>query len=184
LADALKASPEFPDMREEVTRARELDQFASANDAQLGFTLRATKTSWSPGYIQQCAIAQGFLLGNIPGRMVLLGQHPESGTTPVLTLTFDNHAVFAEHPEKEALREVTVLLDIAHVPREEQAYERMLSVVKALGQAMDGVVTDDEGQTLSEKAMLMIGSDIDSMYDTLAAYGLPAGSPLAKRLFS
>lgn len=185
LADALKATPEFPDMREEVTRARELDLFASENDAQLSFTLRATKALWSPGYIQQCAHTQGFLPGNLAGRMVLLSQHPESsGTTPVLTLTFDNHAIFAENPEKEALQEVMLLLDVAHVPRDELAYERMIEVAKSLSQAMDGVITNDDGQALTEKAMLLIGKDIDAMYEALAAGGFPAGSPLARRLFS
>ena len=54
-ADALNATPEFPEMRDEVARARELDQFASAHDAQLGFTIRAKSASWSPGYVHQCA---------------------------------------------------------------------------------------------------------------------------------
>ena len=47
-ADAINAAPEFPDMLEEVARARELDSFASAHDAQLSFTLKATKAAWSP----------------------------------------------------------------------------------------------------------------------------------------
>ncbi|HEX2543958.1 MAG TPA: cell division protein FtsZ, partial [Ramlibacter sp.] len=37
-ADAVNGSPEFPEMRHEVARARELDQFASTHDAQLSFT--------------------------------------------------------------------------------------------------------------------------------------------------
>jgi hypothetical protein len=48
-------APEFPEMLDEVARARELDQFASAHDAQLGFTLRARSAAWSPGYVQQHA---------------------------------------------------------------------------------------------------------------------------------
>lgn len=38
-ADAVNATPEFPEMLEEVARARELDQFASVHDAQLGSLL-------------------------------------------------------------------------------------------------------------------------------------------------
>ena len=48
-ADAVGAAPEFPDMRAEVARARELDAFASGHDAQLGFTLRARRAARSPG---------------------------------------------------------------------------------------------------------------------------------------
>ncbi|HEX5739437.1 MAG TPA: cell division protein FtsZ, partial [Hydrogenophaga sp.] len=54
-ADAVGATPDFPDMRAEVARARELDTFASGHDAQLGFTLRARRAAWSPGYLTQNA---------------------------------------------------------------------------------------------------------------------------------
>jgi len=54
-ADAIDGQPEFPDMLDEVARARELDNFASAHDAQLSFTLRAKNTAWSPGYVHQSA---------------------------------------------------------------------------------------------------------------------------------
>ena len=60
-ADAINGAPEFPDMLEEVARARELDSFARAHDAQLSFTFKATK-AWSPGYVQQNAARYGFVL--------------------------------------------------------------------------------------------------------------------------
>ena len=37
-ADDVGGAPEFPEMLDEVARARELDQFASTHDAQLSFT--------------------------------------------------------------------------------------------------------------------------------------------------
>ena len=66
-ADSIGGAPEFPDMLEEVARARELDQFASAHDAQLSFTVCATSAAWSPGYIHQHAARWGFVAGVIPG---------------------------------------------------------------------------------------------------------------------
>src|SRR5687768_17660362 len=57
--------------RSEVSRGRELDQFAGAHDAQLGFTLRARQAAWSPGFVHQHASRFGFVAGAIPGRMVL-----------------------------------------------------------------------------------------------------------------
>jgi hypothetical protein len=54
-AEVFSATPEFPDMNEVVAQARELDHFASAHDAQLGFTLASRKAAWSPGYVQQQA---------------------------------------------------------------------------------------------------------------------------------
>lgn len=182
LADALGASTDFPVMRDEVQRARELDQFASAHDAQLSFTLRALQSAWSPGYIHQQAAALGFVPGSLPGRMVLPGSTP--GSAPLLSLMFDALAALADDPEQTALREVNLLLDVAHVPQAEQAYQRMRLVAASLAQSMDGVLTDDRGQLLSPQALDQIGSDLESLYLALAARDLHAGSALARRLFS
>ena len=122
-ADAINGTPDFPDMREEVARARELDQFASAHDAQLGFTLRALRSSWSPGYVQQHAARLGFVAGALPGRMVLPAS--VAGMPPVLGLSFDTQAALAEDPSQSAVREVSLSLDVAQVERSERAFVQM-----------------------------------------------------------
>lgn len=181
-ADAIGAEPEFPEMMDEVARARELDQFASAHDAQLSFTLRAVSTAWSPGYVQQNAARIGFVAGSIPGRMVLPATQP--GQAPILWLAFDSQAAMAEEPEQTALREVTLSLDVPHVQRSEQPYVRLREAALALAGSMDGVVIDDKGKPIPTDAMELIGSELEQLYDTLEARDLPAGSPLARRLFS
>lgn len=181
-ADAVGAAPDFPDMRAEVARARELDAFASAHDAQLGFTLRARRVAWSPGYVAQQAAKQGFVAGALPGRMVLPGS--QSGQAPVLSLSFDPQAAMAEDPEQSALRELSLSLEVTHVPRSEQPFVRMRAAAAALADGMDGVVTDDAGQPLSADTMDRIGADLETLYDALDSRDLSAGSPQARRLFS
>lgn len=182
LADALGANPEFPEMRHEVLRARELDQFASAHDAQLGFTLRAARAAWSPGYVHQHAARLGFVAGALPGRMVLPGA--AGGNAPLLSLLFDTQAALAEDPNESALREVSLLLDVAHVPQAEQPYQRMRDAARTLSAGMDGTVTDDQGRPLDDAALDRIGSDLEGLYSALEARELAAGSLLARRLFS
>lgn len=180
--DAINGTPDFPDMLAEVARARELDQFASAHDAQLGLTLRASSAAWSPGYVQQHAARLGFVAGALPGRMVLPGSEP--ATPPVLTLSFDTQAALAEDPAQAAIREVSLALDVAQVNRSEQPFVRLREAATALATAMDGVITDDNGQLLVRDAMDLIGSELESLYDTLEQHDLAAGSVLARRLFS
>jgi hypothetical protein len=180
-ADAVNGGPEFPEMRDEVARARELDHFASDHDAQLSFTLRAANIAWSPGYVQQNAARLGFVAGAIPGRMVLPGA---PGQAPILGLSFDSQAAMAEDPEQTALREVTLALDVPQVPRTEQPFERMCAAALALAGAMDGVITDDNGSRIRADAMEVIHADLEKLYDTLDARELSAGSPLGRRLFS
>jgi hypothetical protein len=117
-ADAINAAPEFPDMLQEVARARELDQFASDHDAQLAFQLRARQAAWSPGYLQQNAARLGFVPGALPGRMVLPAG--AAGLSPVLGLGYDTQAALSDDPEQSAIRELSLSLDVAHVPRAEQ----------------------------------------------------------------
>jgi hypothetical protein len=181
-ADAIGAATDFPDMRAEVARARELDAFASGHDAQLGFTLRARRSAWSPGYVAQRAARAGFVPGALPGRMVLPGSEP--GQAPILSLSFDAHAAMAEDPEKSALREVSLSLEVTHVPRSEQPFVRMRQAATALAESMDGVITDDAGQPLSTDTMDIIGSDLENLYDALDSRDIAAGSPQARRLFS
>lgn len=180
-ADALNGSPEFPEMLDEVARARELDQFASAHDAQLGFVLRARHAAWSPGYVQQNAARLGFVFGMIPGRMVLPAG--EAGMPPIIGLSFDTQAALADDPAQSAIRELTLSLDVPQVDRSERPFTRMREAAAALALEMDGVVTDG-GQMLRDETMDIIGADLEQLYDTLESRDLAAGSPLARRLFS
>ena len=181
-ADAVGGSPSFSDMLEEVARGRELDQFASAHDAQLSVTLVARGAAWSPGYIQQHAARLGFVAGVIPGRMVL----PSSvqGLPPLLSLTFDTQAAMAEDPALSAVRECVLSLDVPQVPRTDLPFERLQQAAQMLAQQMDGVITDGSGQALGQDVMQQIGMDLQQLYDALDSRELSAGSPQARRLFS
>jgi hypothetical protein len=181
-ADAIGATPDFPEMRDEVARGRELDQFASAHDAQLGFSIRARNASWSPGYVHQNAARLGFVAGAIAGRMVL--PSAQEGMPPVLVLAFDSQAALAEDPAQSAIRELSLHLDVAQADRAEQPFERMRDAAFALAQAMDGVVTDDNGQPLPLETMDVIGAELQTLYNTLEQRDLAAGSAVARRLFS
>lgn len=180
--DAVSGTADFPDMRQEVNRARELDQFASDHDAQLGFVLRARRAAWSPSYVQQMAARFGFVPGSMAGRMVIPGSSP--GLPPMVSLGFDTQAALADDPTQSALRELTLSLDVAQVSRSEQPFVRMREAAVALAKDMDGLVTDDNGTPLPPEAMDVIATELERLYDTLDQRELSAGSPLARRLFS
>jgi len=181
-ADAVNASPEFPDMLHEVARGRELDQFASDHDAQLMFMLRARQAAWSPGYVQQNAARLGFVPGAMPGRLVLPAS--TQGLPPLLTLGYDTQAALADDPDQSAIRDITLSLDVAQVHRTEQPFARLRDVAAALCQAMDGVLCDQNGTPLPAMAMDPIAADLELLYDQLDGRDLSAGSVLARRLFS
>lgn len=181
-ADAINAAPDFPDMLQEVARARELDQFASDHDAQLAFMLRARQAAWSPGYLHQNAARLGFVQGALPGRLILVSDPPSP--SPLLSLVFDTQAALADDPDQVPVRDILLSLDVAQVHRSEQPFARLRHVAAALCEAMDAVLCDQNGQPLPIMAIDPIAVDLELLYDQLDARDLSAGSPLARRLFS
>jgi hypothetical protein len=182
-ADMLGGTPDFPEMHDEVARARELDAFASTHDAQLRFTLHAVGAAWSTGYVVQNAARLGFVAGALPGRMVLPTHMAH--LPPLITLSFDSQAAMAEDATTQsAIREIALSLDVPHVDKVEQPFARMRECAKALASQMDGVVCDDQGQAIDDNALDGIARDLDQLYSTLDMRDLSAGSPMARRLFS
>jgi hypothetical protein len=182
VADDLNGDTVFPDMLEEVARGRELDQFASAHDAQLSFTLCAKASAWSPGYIHQHASRLGFVAGVIPGRMVL--PSAAAGLPPVLALSFDTQAAMADDPALSAIRDFDLSLDVPQISRTEVPFRQLRDAALLLAQAMDGVVTDGGGRVLIQAELDAIAVDLEQLYDALDQRELSAGSPQARRLFS
>jgi FtsZ-interacting cell division protein ZipA len=70
------------------------------------------------------------------------------------------------------------------VDRQEEPFARMVHTADELARVMDGAVTDDNGQALSQAAIASISKDLQALYDTLDARDLSAGSVQARRLFS
>jgi hypothetical protein len=181
-ADAIGAMPDFPDMLDVVARARELDAFAGAHDAQLTVHLRARAAAWSVGYIQQHAGRHGFVPGVLPGRLVLPGQ--EEGAPPVLALAFDSQAALADDPNQSAVRDVTLSFDVPQTDASAEPFSAWQASAQALSLGMDAAIVDDNGQPLSADGFGAIGGELGRLYQALAARDLGAGSGAARRLFS
>ena len=182
-ADALGGTVDFPEMRDEVARARELDAFAGANDAQLRFTLHAIGAAWSAGYVAQNAARLGFVAGAIPGRMVLPSRF--ANLPPLITLSYDSQAAMADDASTQsAMRDIALSLDVPHVDKSEQPFSRMRECAKTLATHMDGMVCDDQGLMINDAALDSIATDLEQLYHTLDLRDISAGSPLARRLFS
>lgn len=180
--DALNAAVDLPDMLHEVSRARELDQFAGEHDAQLSFMLRPRRAAWSPGYIEQHAAAAGFVSAAMPGRMQLPSVTPAHA--PLLTLVYDAQAAQADNLDQTAVHEVWLSLDVPQVPRTEEPFTRLREVVQQLCEGMDGMLCDQNGYQLLPQVLDPIAADLDKLYDKLDSRELSAGSMLARRLFN
>ena len=181
-AEAIGAMADFPDMLDVAARARELDAFAGDHDAQLAVHLQARAAAWSVGYIQQHASRHGFVAGVVPGRLVL--PSAEEGAPPVLTLTFDSQAAFADDPNKAAVRDVMLSFDVPQTDPKAEPFAAWQASAQALSLGMDAAIVDDHGRPLSPEGFTAIGRELEQLYDKLSARDLAAGSAVTRRLFS
>lgn len=181
-ADAVGAETEVPDMLDVVARARELDAFAGPHDAQLALTLRSDAVAWSVGFIQQCAARHGFVAGAVPGRMVL--PSPQAGDPPILVLAFDPQAALEEDPQKAAVRDCQLSLDVAQTPAALEPFPAWHNAARKLADDLAATVVDDYGEPITVHAFDLIGKELAQLYAQLQARDLAAGSPAARRLFS
>jgi hypothetical protein len=181
-AEAIGAHPDFPDMLDVVARARELDAFANPHDANLAVHLRANGAAWSVGFLQQAAARHGFVLGTVPGRLVLPAA--EEGAPAVLQLAYDPQAALAEDPNQAAVRELTLSLDVPQTPEAATPFAAWERAAGALATELDATVVDDRGQPITPQAFASIGSELEQLYRALEGHDLAAGSAVARRLFS
>jgi hypothetical protein len=181
-AEAIGAHPDFPDMLDVVARARELDAFANPHDANLTVHLRANGAAWSVGYLQQAAARHGFVLGTVPGRLVLPAS--EEGAPAVLQLAYDPQAALAEDPNQAAVRDLTLSLDVPQTPESAAPFAAWEQAAAALATELDAAVVDDRGQPITPQAFAAIGTELEQLYRALEGHDLAAGSAVARRLFS
>lgn len=181
-ADGIGAMADFPDMMEAVARARELDQFAGSNDAQLAVGLKAKGAAWTLGFLAQAAAKQGLVVGALPGRMVLAGA--DEGDPPMLVLQFDPQVVLAEEGEAPPLREATLLFDVPQTPEALEPFAALQDVARRLAKELEAEVVDAAGRPLGPHGFAAIHEELGRLYKVLASRDLAAGTPAARRLFS
>ncbi len=178
-SDAISGTPDFPDMQEQIHRAKELDGFAAAHDAQLRLVLRAQQAPWGVNFITQQATALGFVPSSVAGRWVL--RHRIAGLPPLVTLSFN---IATPIEDTKDLQEVRLILDVPHVPQNDKPYPKMRHAAEVLAKALDAHIINAHGELMNTASLDRMEADLATLYQGLNGFELTAGSSLARRLFS
>ncbi|CAB3716562.1 Cell division protein ZipA [Paraburkholderia graminis C4D1M] len=179
-ADALDASPEFPDMLETVAMARELDAFAAQCDAQLSINVLSDGAPWSANYVQAVASQDGLLLSRDGTRFVKL----DARQSPVFMLQFGDTNFLRDDLTYKGGQMITLVLDVPVADEDILPFRLMCDYAKSLAERIGGRVVDDGRRPLPETALLAIEKQLMTLYAKLEQAGIPAGSPATRRLFS
>jgi hypothetical protein len=180
LADAIDGAPEFPDMLETVSMARELDAFAAQCDAQLSVNVLSDGAPWSANYVQSVASQDGLLLSRDGTRFVKL----DTKQSPVFMLQFDDTNFLRDDLTFKGGQMITLILDVPVADEDIIPFRLMCDYAKSLAERIGGRVVDDQRRPLPEPALLAIEKQLMTLYVKLEAAGIPAGSAATRRLFS
>jgi hypothetical protein len=179
-ADAIDASPEFPDMLETVAMARELDGFAAQCDAQLSINVMSDGAPWSANYVQAVASQDGLLLSRDGTRFVKL----DAKQSPVFMLQFGDTNFLRDDLTYKGGQMITLVLDVPVADEDILPFRLMCDYAKSLSERIGARVVDDQRRPLPESSLLAIEKQLMTLYAKLEQAGIPAGSPATRRLFS
>jgi len=179
-ADAIDGAPEFPDMMETVAMARELDGFAAQCDAQLSINVMSDGAPWSANYVQAVASQDGLLLSRDGTRFVKL----DAKQNPVFMLQFGDTNFLRDDLTYKGGNMITLVLDVPVAEEDILPFRLMCDYAKSLSERIGARVVDDSRRPLPESTLVAIDQQLMKLYAKLEEAGIPAGSPVTRRLFS
>lgn len=180
LAEDEGGDAQVPPVDGVLEHARALDDFCASIDIQLSVHLVSRSGSDFPGTkLRGIMEANGFALGE-DGQF---SQKNENGVLLLSVSNIDGAPFRAEELKNLATHGVTFWLDVPRTPEPVYAYDRMLTIARQLGEAVDGVLVDDQHQPLAETMLGSIRTRIQEIQQKMKASDLPAGGRRALRLF-
>jgi hypothetical protein len=180
VALALAAEADFPDTDAALERAAALDRFCTDVDLQIGLSVIGSEShTFSGTKIRVLAESAGLAIGRD-------GRFHRAGDDGTELFSLANLEPMPFHPETIKTlqtRGVTVLFDVPRVPASAAAFRRFIDFAHQLEQALGGVLVDDNRKPIGQAALEAIGRELERIHQTMQARGIPAGGPVALRLF-
>ena len=149
-----------------LTNAAELDTFCAEVDVQIGISLVAPAT-FAETKFRGLAEANGF-------------KREDDG----VFRRRDDEGLEVLSLRQSAPAAVSLLLDVPRVPREAAAFGLMAHCARTLAKGLEAKIVDDNQRVLDDAMLARIGQGITTIQGRMEAAGLPAGGPLALRLFA
>lgn len=180
LADELMAVADLPSRQPALDSAAQLDQFCAGIDIQIGINVISQGQSFPGTKLRALAEAAGMAL-DTDGRFV---RCDDDGQVLYLLINQEDAGFSAESMKTMSTHGVTFLLDVPRVAHGDRVFNQMIDLARRFAEALHGSLVDDNRRSLSEAALEPIRRQIAQYQMTMAESSLPAGGPLALRLFA
>jgi FtsZ-interacting cell division protein ZipA len=169
-----------PGLAEALAAAGELDRFCAGVDVQIGVNVVSTATPFPGTKLRGLAEAQGLALREDG----MFHAEDEQGVTLFSMANLEPVLFTTENLRSLQTTGLTLMVDVPRVPNGHLAFDRMMVFARQLAEALNGQVVDDNRAPFGEPAAALIRSQIEQFQGQMLAWGVPAGSRLALRLFS
>jgi len=180
LASAIGASCSLGETASALQRAQKLDALCADVDVQIGLNLVARGGAFAGTKIRAFAEAHGFALER-DGRFC---RRDEAGLELYSLCNTEAPAFSSEGMKTLASRGLTLLFDVARAPDGIASFDRFVEFARALAETLSAAIADDNRRPLDDAALGKIREQLQALYASMEQQGIPAGSPLALRLFS
>lgn len=175
LGAVLSVAPQNP-----MDVARNLDQFCAEVDIQIAINVEAQGEPFSGSQIAAFAEARGFELDD-GGRYRCL----DAAGRDICTMQNGERAAFVEASLRSLVTpSVTFELDVPRCNGTRDAFDDCLAIARGFAAQFGGRLVDDNGMDIGNAGLNSIRSQLEPIFAAMHARGIPAGSPLALRLFT
>ena len=159
-------------------RARALDQFCADADIEIAVNVIGQYgATFAVPKVNQLALEHG-ISQTASGELVSFAN---DGTVEFAIRRFEDPAQKASAAYYPGL---TFALDLPHVGDPAGTLADMVRVAEAFAKALNGQLVDDNRRPLTEQGLASIKRSLEKVVRDMDAHGVPAGSPLARRLFA
>lgn len=162
-------------------QAAQIDRFCAGVDLEIGINIVSRAAAFPGTKIRTLAEAEGMALGNEGGFV----RFDEAGRPLFSLINFESTAFSADSLRTLTTHGVTFLLDVPCAAEGEVVWGQMTDMARRFAESLQGELVDDNRQPLNAQQLDHIRREfIAKPQAAMTAYGLPAGSPQARRLFS
>lgn len=159
-----------------AARARELDRFCAEVDFEVAITVaRRGGATFALAKVKSLALEQG-LAETASGAFE---RRDAAGAVAFTLRVADSDA-----GGRSWCTGLTFALDVPLVADPAGTLSRMAALASRFGEALGGDLVDDAAKPLGPKGLEAIRRSLEQVESRMQAHGVPAGSPLARRLFA
>lgn len=161
-----------------AARARELDAFCADTDIEVAINVIGQfGATFAIPRVKSLALDNG-LSETASGELV---RFASDGFPAFALRRFDESGA---KPTSHYYTGLTFALDLPQVADAPTVLQEMVRIAEAMARALGGQLVDDNRKPLTEAGLASIRRSLEKIFHQMEAHGIPAGSALARRLFT